>query len=369
MPRGGIRWTLPGGWQTSLFATYSRSAYRLPLDLLAVGDPAAPTAEIFRWTNTATPLTAATVLGPVIARVGPGTGGDVTFSRIDNQLRRPIADEVILGIDVQPTDALLMRIAGTVRRERDLLRISDVGAPASAYSSFPIADTGPDVFTSADDRDVPVYARLPATFGADRYLLENRSDGDASVRGVEVSARLTTPRVILFAGATASIARAPAASLGYGPLENDQSIVSDLFVTPNRETFERGRPFNDRAYTMKVAAIGRLPGQVHVGIVARYQDGQPFARVVVAPDLPQGAEAVRAFPNGDLRFVYIGTLDARLQKRVEFNGWAVSALVDGYNLAKLSNGVEERAAAAPNVRIPTAVQPPRVFQAGFAVTF
>ena len=120
---------------------------------------------------------------------------------------------------------------------------------------------------------------------------------------------------------------------------------------------------------MKLAGVYRFPKDVRLGMVARYQDGQPFARVLVFPALNQGAEAVRAFANGESRFTFTGTLDARLQKGFTLGSQRVDAIADAYNLLNLSYEVEERTAAAPDVRIPTAVQPPRAFHIGLRVTF
>jgi hypothetical protein len=368
MPRAAVRWLATPTWQTALFASYSRSGYRLALDLLAVGDPAAPTADVFRWRDTAA-VPSASALGELVARVGPGTGGNPAFSRIDDRLSRPIADEVIVGVEAHPNGSLRLRFMGMMRHERNLFALMNVGAPASAYSTFTVFDIGSDVISSVDDGQVPVFARRPATFGADSYLLAHPDDDTASLKGLELTARLTTGRLTALAGATASIAEAPAASRGFGPIENDHTTLGELFVTPNASTFSRGRVFTDRAYTVKLAGVYRFPQDVRLGVIARYQDGQPFARVIVVPDLPQGAEAVRAFANGKLRFLFIGTLDLRLQKEFSVRGRRVAAVLDAYNVLNMSNGVEEYAAAAPDVRDSTAIQPPRVFQAGFRFAF
>ena len=59
-----------------------RSANTLTLNWLAYGDPAAPVAK-------------SRARGRVlVARVGPGTGGNSSFSRIDDGLRRPYTDEL-----------------------------------------------------------------------------------------------------------------------------------------------------------------------------------------------------------------------------------------------------------------------------------
>ena len=369
LPRAGVRWVATHWWRTTLFARYSRSAYRLGLDLLATGDPGAPTADVFRWNGSAGSPTSETALGPLLARVGPGTTGDPAFSRIDPELRRPVVDELILGVEVTPRDGLRFGLVGTARRENDLIGLVNVGAPASAYSVSFVDDPGPDVLSLEDDRRVPIYNRLPSTFGADRYLLTNPGGDAATLAGLEVSARLTTSRLTLLAGATASIAEGSAANRGFGPGENDQSLVGELLVTPNAGTFARGRLFSDRAYTVKVAGVYRFPEDVRLGVIARYQDGQPFARLLVFPDLRQGAEAVRAFANGGTRFTFTGTLDVRLQKGFQIGAHRVDAIVDAYNLLNLSYEVEERTVAEPDVRVGSAVQPPRTFQIGARVTF
>ena len=369
LPRAGIRWTPTDWWRTTLFARYSRSAYRLGLDLLATGDPGAPTADVFRWNGSAGSPTSETTLGPLVARVGPGTGGDAGFSRIDPELRRPVSDELVLGVELTPRDGLRFAVVGTARRENDLIGLVNVGAPASAYSVSFVDDPGPDVLSLDDDRRVPVYNRLPSTFGADRYLLTNPGGDAATLAGLEVSARLTTSRLTLLTGATASITDGAAANRGFGPGENDQGLVGELLVTPNAETFARGRLFSDRAYTVKLAGVYRFPEDVRLGVIARYQDGQPFARLLVFPDLRQGAEAVRAFANGGTRFTFTGTLDVRLQKGFRVGAHRVDAIFDAYNLLNLSYEVEERTVAEPDVRVGSAVQPPRTFQVGARVTF
>ena len=103
LPRARLHWRTRETGSTTMFVGYTRSAYRLPLDLLAFGDPAAPTADLFRWDGDL-----ARAGGPLVARVGPGTGGNADFSRIDPGLKRPIADELAFGFELapEPTDAL-----------------------------------------------------------------------------------------------------------------------------------------------------------------------------------------------------------------------------------------------------------------------
>ena len=367
LPRAALRWTIAERWAPALVAGFSRSAYRLPLDLLAFGDPVAPSADIFRWNAfSGTPATVTTV-GPLVARAGPGTNGDPSFVRIDAELKRPQSDEVVAGVEVAPAPDVRVSLIGVARRERDFTSLLNAGSPEYGVST--VFDPGADRGAVEDDRFVPVYNRLVESFGYDRYLLTTGLQSAATFNGVELAAEMSRPRFVLLLGATAGRAVASAANRGIGPLENDQGLVGELTADPNAATFARGRPFTDRAYTAKVTAVYRLPRATTIGVIARYQDGQPFARMLIFPGLNQGAEAVRAFANGDSRFMFTGTLDARLTKGFTIGGRSIAVVVDAYNLLGLSNSVEESTAAPPDVRITTAVQPPLTLHVGLRVTF
>jgi hypothetical protein len=365
LPRARLHWRLHETGATTAFIGYTRSAYRLPLDLLAVGDPAAPTADVFRW-NGVSPLLAG---GPLVARVGPGTGGDPDFSRIDPGLKRPIADELAFGFELAPRPSTRFQLAAVGRRESQFIRLVNAGVPDSAYTTFSVADPGSNTGSPDDDKVITVFNRLPSTFGSDRFLLTNGGEKAALSGNLELSGQWTSTRLTFYGGATASIAQGPAGSRGYGPLENDQSIVTDYFLTPNGTSLNRGRLFNDRAFTIKLAGVYRLPWDVRVGAIARYQDGQPFSRMLVFENLGQGTEAVRAFAAGDSRFRFIATLDTRLQKGFIVAGRRFEAILDAFNLTGLNYDVEERAGAGPDDRTPIAFQPPRTFHVGVRVTF
>lgn len=366
LPRARLDWRLHDGGATTFFVGYSRTAYRLALDLLAFGDPAAPTAALYRWSG-GPALSAAS--GQLVARVGPGTGGRSDFVRIDPSLRRPVSDELALGFDLRPGPRTRFQIAMVGRREAGFIDLTNEGAPPTAYSRFSVEDPGANTGSPDDDKVIPVYARIPSTLGADRYLLTTSGEDPSLSGSLELSGQWSASRLTLYGGATASIAQGPASNLGYGALENDQSAIPDAYVSPNADTFNRGRLFNDRAFTVKLTGVYRLPWDTRLGAIARYQDGQSFSRVLVFPDLPQGAEAVRAFPAGDSRFRFIGTLDARLSKGFRVAGGTVDLVLDAYNLLNLTYDVEERAAQAPNVRTAIAIQPPRAAHVGVRVSF
>jgi hypothetical protein len=284
-------------------------------------------------------------------------------------LKRPVADELAFGFEFAPAPTTRLQLAAVGRRESRLVTLVNTGAPESSYATFSVADPGANTGSPEDDKVITVFNRLPATFGADRFVLTNSGEDAALSGNLELSGQWSRARFTFYGGATASIAQGPGGSRGYGPLENDQSVVADLFVTPNGVPLRRGRLFNDRAFTIKLSGVYRLPGDIRAGAIARYQDGQPFSRMLVFENLGQGAEAVRAFAAGDSRFRFIGTLDTRLQKGFTIGARRLEAILDAYNLLGLTYDVEERAAAAPNVRTPIAIQPSRTFHVGVRMTF
>ncbi len=241
LPRAGIEWTIAPDWDTRAFAGVGRSAYRLPLDLLAIGDPAAPTADVFQWLGPVPPagppgqpLPAS--FGPLVARAGPGTGGDPEFSRIASDTKRPVTDEFVIGFESHLGRPFRLRVVGFARRERNRLAVVNTGAPVSAYSVVSVADDGLDLLGTEDDQLLPFYNRLPSSFGQDRYVLTNPEDEEGTSKSFEISGELRTNRLTIFGGATASMAEGSAANRGFGRSKTIKpaSVSSWQIPTPRR---------------------------------------------------------------------------------------------------------------------------------------
>lgn len=363
LPHAGLELSMTGSGKLLLFSSYTRSARRLTTDLLAVGDPNAPTALVSRWTALAGyPLSVAD-RGAAITRVGPGTGGNPALSTIAADLKRPTADEFVVGVEGQPFNGVLLRFTGITRQERNLMALTNVGTPS--YTTFTVDDPGGDVLDPIDDRTLTVYNRNASSFMKDLFQLSNGQNGSFS--GIEITIQFQTKHVTFSGGGTAGIAETYANNVGFGPLENDQYVLGDAFSNPNANAYAFGRSFTDRAFTGKIATVFRLPAETRLGLVARYMDGQPFARVVVFPGLNQGAEPIRAFANGDSRFKFVGTLDLRLQKTFRAGTHRVDGFIDGYNVLNMRLSVEEDVANLPDVRPNTALQPPLSMHAGVRV--
>jgi hypothetical protein len=369
LPHLSLRWKQGAGSHFTWVGGYRRTADRLTLDTLAVGDPAAPTATV-----TLPSVPGRLIPTVIVSRVGPGTGGNASFSTIDPALARPTTDEVSAGIEAQLTPNIRGRITAVAKEERHLFDLADVGVPLSSYSTFFVVDgRGPE---DGGDYALPVYNRSPSSFGADRYLLTTHA-GDDRARGAAVvlNSEANLKRLTLMLNASASITDGNAANRGFGRDENNIGALGELSVDPNAATFARGRLFYDRAFTLKLSGVYRFGYGVTLGVIAHYQDGQPFSRVTLVPGstdprVPnQGTEIVRAYEAGGTRFMYTGTLDVRLQKQMTFGSTSLDVFVDAYNLPNMANEVEERVVTGPGFRDITAVQPPVSVHIGARIHF
>jgi hypothetical protein len=359
LPRVGLRWTDPGPKHIGIFTSYTRTADTLTFDKLAVGDPAAPVG-VYRANDS--------LAGPVVSRIGPGTGGDPAFSAISPDLARPVTDEFVIGIESRPRAGMRFSFSGIAKRQSNLLRLVNVGAPLSSYSTLDLADPGLDLAFPEDDQVLTIYNRLPATFGQDRYLLTNASDASKS-GALVLSAHASTRTLDLLFGMTAGIQRIPAASRGFHAIENDTGVLGELLTNPNAAIFGTGKPFSDRGYTAKLALVYRFAHDTTVGTIVRYQDGQAFARMVVVPGLTQGTEVVRAYANGGSLFTFTGTVDVRVRKGFLLGATRFDAFADAYNLVNMFEEVEEHVVTGPAFRSQTALQPPFAMHFGVRLTF
>ena len=363
LPQASLRWPVNAKHAVGIFGGFERSAYQLPLNNLAWGDPASVRADAFRWTGGSTGATLAA--SARLFSAGPGGIG-----RIDPSLERPYSDDMVVGIEARPLAGLRLQLAGVGKWEKQLLGLVNQSRLTPVYSIVNIADLGLDLVHADDDQVLPVgNLVLPAASYRFDDLLVNAPDLTARRLGVKLTTEVTAGHLYILLAGTAYRAEGGASHQGFHGTENDQGLLGDALLDPNAALYSRGRLFGDRAFTAKMTTVYRFPSNVTLGAIARYQDGQPFARLVVVPGLNQGAALVRAFPNGGSRFTFTGTLDVRLQKEFAAAGRRVAIVVDGYNLINLAEEVEERVVTGPAFRTPTAIQPPRTIRVGARLTF
>ena len=353
-PRVFFRWAPKA---VTIFGGFSRYQPRLSPDLLAFGDPGEPVVNVHRWLDPNDNGRLDTgETGTLVALAGRGPA----IAGIDPNLKPPRVDEYALSAEHRFSHTFV-RVSAVVRRSRNIPRSVDVGVPTSGYAVVLVPDGDT---TQGSAGLLTVYDRLPSTFGQDRYLLTNMPNDQAAYDGLEVDWGLETPRWYSMAGIAAYRSNGSGGNRGFHANENDQGVIGELFEDPNATTFSSGRLFFDRAYVLNWSTSYRTRNDFLAGVTARYQDGQPFSRLVLVPDLAQGPEAISADELGTTRFTFAATLDTRFEKGFAVKRGRAAFRVDVFNLLNRGNEVEEDPIAGPGFRRITAVQPPRTLRIG-----
>lgn len=367
LPRVSASWRPRSGGQLVLTTGYGWYGHRLRLDTLAVGDPAGASGVMSRWDDrngdrlpTSSELTAVAAVGSCCAGANPG--------RVDPGLQRPTTREFVIGFE-HAVGAWQWGINGVDRRESNGLVLANVGLTSADYTTRLVGDPGIDLNAPVTAPTLAIRSRNPSSFLRDSYLLANADGPAGRYQGAEIFVRRQAGAWRVDFGGTTYRAEAPGANRGHRSDENDQGTLGELQLDPNATLNARGRLFFDRAYVIKLSGDYRAPGDVNVGVASRYQDGQPFARVVVADGLGQGADIVPAYPRGGQRFTYTLTLDARVRKGFQFGARRLDVIVEAFNVLDLAHEVEEYIVTGARFRTVTAVQPPREVRIGLRLGF
>ena len=351
----------------SFFGGVGRYVGGHPLAFLAFGDPGEVTWDVHRWNDTnGDGRFGAGEAGVLVARAGSGAG----VGSLDPDLKLPRTTEWVAGAEVRPTSMSVLRGSIIIRRQTNLVGVVNTGLTPGDYGTFVVPDINHDEGSAHDDQLLPIFERLPSSFGRDALLLTNPQADPIAHDGIEVTYQIASPRWFMFFGATAYRTLGRGGLLGHAVLENDPLVLGDRYWNPNAMKDEAGRLFFDRAYVGKWTTAYRAPGDVRLAAVVRYQDGQPFTRYVVAPDLAGGPEITHAYPMGRTRFTYTATVDARVEKGIDLGrGRRASIRLDIFNLTNHANELEEDVLSGATFRLSTIVQPPRTLRLGVRVEF
>ena len=349
---------------------YARYASRLPLNYLSYGDPHGLSGTVSRWDDVnGDQRLQANEVGLTVAAVGPCCANG-RLNAIADDLHAPRTKETRIVVQTRLTEHLVLRFGATDRRTYRLIQPINAAVTAANASLTHVEDPALNMLGADDDQLLPIFNRLPASFGTDSYVLQNVDGNTARDHGVDlVLERPFDGRWGTLIGATAHKSEGSGGNRGFRPDENDQGVLGEVFSEPNAGTFAAGRLFFERGYVVKWSAIYDLPYGLRGGTAARYQDGQHFTRVVIAPDVQQGVDFVPTLPRGKTRFTYVFTLDTRLEKQIWTRGSRASLILEVFNLLNTNNEVEEDEVTGPAFRASTAVQPPRSVRLGFRFTF
>jgi hypothetical protein len=368
LPRFTVRWAPRDNSPLTVSTGYSWYRNRLPLNYLSVGDPAGPTGTMYRWDDRNGDLVFAQNEMTAVAFVGSCCANGVA-SVIDPALKAPYTAEFFIGAEHR-LGQWRMRMTGVDRRERNLVALVNSGIAANEYVPIEVVDPGIDVDGGTTVQTLRLFGRTPAMLGRDRYTLTNPDGLTALYQGVDITVdRALFQRWYFRFGGSAYRIKSTGANRGFLSTENDHGLVGEALLSPNALVSAEGRSFFDRAFVIKLSGAYRAPGDVRIGMVARYQDGLPFSRLVLTDSFIQGRDFVMAIPRGAQRFTYMFTLDAKVEKDLTFGRRQVGLILEAFNLTNANIEAEEYVVSGSNFRHVSAIQPPPAVRVGLRVGF
>jgi hypothetical protein len=262
--------------------------------------------------------------------------------------------------------------------EKERIAAVNTGAGPESWTPVRFHDPGPDgIYGTWDDNWKAVaYARDPASFGRDWFLLTNPK-GLAMYNAAALGEIRYTGKLISGSASFAKMKSFGSTNPGNTAWQNDPNVLGSLFESPNNMSSSAGHSYFDHANVGKVSLVIGTghPKWPTLGLVAVYTDGQPFNRRVLVTGLPQGPfllnTTLRGSPEGGNRSEYMVNVDVRVSRAFPVRRAKVLLSVDVFNLVDGVNKIKESDATSPlfNSRPPLALQPPRSIRLGVTCSF
>jgi len=294
------------------------------------------------------------------------------YSSIDQHLKQPYTNEIAVGAEQQFSNSWMIGVRFFRRDDHHLIGLQNTGVPFSTYLATTVLDPGNDgIEGTADDAELLLYNRDPTTFGHDFFVLTN-PDGLANrCKGLRIYMEKAFANNWEFAASFVAMKSSGTTNPGNSVLQNDAGVIGTLGIDPNTLVLAQSTTYFDRGFIAKLTALHRWSNGFRVGVVARYYDGLPFARMLFVQGFNQGPFFVRAtprdnFPDG-FRTEFNATLDVRASR--QFGRWTV--LADAFNLLDLNRNTRESDLTGPlfSSRIPILTQAPFALRLGLRWRF
>lgn len=368
-PRLCLSLPLSGDKSLMMRVSAARYYFHLPLYYLTYGNPNAAAGLVYAWDDADTDGSFEEgEEGMLIRKEGP------FYARIDPHLHRPFSDEYSVAVTKVFKKNMVLSLAGFYRETRHLAETVNVGVPLSAYDPLEITDPGDDTIAGTyDDLFLTVYNQKKETLGQDFFLLTNQGEAErvSRYRGLDLTLVMKSSRgSVFFFSATATEAIGTT-SPGNTEWENDDGVIGSLYDNPNASIFSRGRLRFDRAYTARLGLSIPVAAGFKFAALAKYYDGQPFARKIIIEGLNQGPFYVQAFYRGQARYEFNMTVDVRLEKTFNIGKARGRIILGCYNVFNWALATEENEWTGPDfpLRLATEVQSPRIFRLGLSYEF
>ncbi len=179
-------WRILPNDRLTFLAGYARYAARLPLNYLSFGDPHGLAGSVHRWNDVnGDRRLQADEVGLTVAATGPCCA-EGRLNTIADDLHPPPTTEVRFWLQTRLTDHLVLRLGGTDRREFRLIQPINAASVPGNFSLTHVEDPGLNQLRPEDDQLLPIFNRLPLSFGTDSYVLQNVDENSARDHGVDL---------------------------------------------------------------------------------------------------------------------------------------------------------------------------------------
>jgi hypothetical protein len=278
---------------------------------------------------------------------------------IDPDLESPYTDEVTAAVEIGLTQRSSLSARYTYRKNNKLITATDLALPDEAFS---IPSTAIDPLTGATLN----YWSLGAAYATvvNQEVLTQFDNNYNRYHGVDfVYNRRFDGRWLMMASLT---------------VQDNYGRVGSYLTRNEREIFAYGAAGLDARALGKVVTTFALPWQSSASVFYRYAGGMnsnnqempEMARRVQVRDVTTGTlYPIRVEEPGSFRQDTTSILDARLSKRFTFNGAALEAMVDCFNITNANSILATGVITGSDLNVPLRLVTPRVFRLGARFEF
>jgi len=301
------------------------------------------------------------------------------YTRIDPNLKNPDTTELTLGFSQRLIGGFTIQMSGFRRVTHNLMSLVNEGVPFSAYTPIRVMDPGSDgAVPSDDDQSITVFNQNAETLGQDRYLLTNPPGFGGHSEGWEMKLFFSSRKIQSEAAAMRYRAVA-ATGPGVSALENDTQALAGVFDDPNKAILARGSTYFDRGLVGRFLTTADFGWNIRGSVIATYQDGLPYARILPISGLNQGIIGVLTTQRGPgeagsplgPRGAHYENIDVRILKEWLIGKRKLVATLDIFNLLNRALPTVQSDVTGPTQywRVPLRFQTPRSLQPGIRYTW
>jgi len=393
-PRVGLTYALDSGRKTLVRASYARYATQLDTGTVGYQNPTANAgwAE-YPWVDRngdhLTQPGEVTIL-PAPLAVGNGFNpaaptAVVSANRIDSNLKAPITNEGVFGLDRELFPNLAVSVTYTYRKFNRFITAPRIGMTASDYTPGAVlTGTLPDGTAFNVQTYNPVQTLVNA--GGNGRFMTNNDDYYQTFNGFEFSAtkRMANHWMARFAagynnhreywkGTPYEVGAVPQFNVPYNPTRHDtEALVQGGQVAPRTSGSGSGDIFLNAKWAINANAVYQLPGNFEIAANLFGKQGTPYPLFINQALGADGTQRILITPTVDyFRFSDLWDLDLRLAKNMKFGGrTSVTITADLFNVFNSNTELNrQRNLQATNFHLLTDNLSPRILRIGMRLGF